>query len=79
MLGSEENELLTRIGAGTPMGELVRQYWIPALLSRSLPEPDSEPMRVRLLGEDLIAFRDSNGQIGLLGNHWAHAFKLLKK
>jgi len=72
MLGKEENELLTRVGAGTPMGELVRQYWIPALLTRELAEPDSDPMRVRLLGEDLIAFRDSRGQLGVLGNHCPH-------
>ena len=72
MLGSEENELLTRVGVGTPMGDLVRQYWIPALLSRALPDTDSDPLRVRLLGEDLIAFRDSNRQIGVLGNHCPH-------
>ena len=59
MLSKEENELLCRVGAGTPMGELMRQYWIPALLSSELPEPDSNPVRLRLLGEDLIAFRDS--------------------
>ncbi len=72
MLSREENELLTRVGPGSPMGELVRQYWIPALFTRELPEPDGDPMRVRLLGEDLVAFRDSSGQIGLLGNHCPH-------
>jgi phenylpropionate dioxygenase-like ring-hydroxylating dioxygenase large terminal subunit len=72
MLSREENELLTHVGPGTPMGDLMRQYWIPALFTRELPASDGDPMRVRLLGEDLIAFRDSHGQIGLLGNHCPH-------
>ncbi|HEV7665897.1 MAG TPA: Rieske 2Fe-2S domain-containing protein [Chloroflexota bacterium] len=72
MLSLEENDLLTRIGAGTPMGDLVREYWIPGLLTRELPQPDSDPMRVRLLGEDLIAFRDTTGRIGVLQNHCPH-------
>lgn len=67
MLSTEENERLTRIGAGTPMGNLMRQYWQPALLSSELPEPDGPPRRVRLLGEDMVAFRDSRGRVGLLG------------
>jgi len=67
MLSTEENERLTRIGPGTPMGNLMRQYWQPALLSSELPEPDGPPLRVRLLGEDLVAFRDSRGRVGLLG------------
>src|SRR3954462_13902670 len=72
MLSKEDNELLTRVGPGTPMGRLMREYWIPALMSSELPEPDGPPMRVRLLGEDLIAFRDSQGRVGLLGNHCPH-------
>jgi phthalate 4,5-dioxygenase oxygenase subunit len=72
VLSREENELLTRVGAGTPMGELMRRYWIPALLSEEIPAPDCAPVRVRLLGEDLVAFRDSRGRIGLLGEHCAH-------
>jgi len=72
MLCPEENELLTRIGPGTPMGELMRHYWIPALLAEEIAEPDCAPVRVRLLGEDLVAFRDSNRKIGLLGEHCAH-------
>ena len=59
MLSREDNELLTRVGPGTPMGELMRRFWIPALLSWELPEPDCPPVRVRLLGEDLVAFRDT--------------------
>src|SRR5579871_1607602 len=50
----------------------MRQYWIPALLSTELPEPDGAPLRVKLLGEELIAFRDSHGQVGLIGNHCPH-------
>ena len=72
MLPKEQNELLTRTGSGTPMGELMRRYWIPALLSEEIPAPDSPPARVRLLGEELVAFRDTNGRIGLVGEHCAH-------
>jgi phthalate 4,5-dioxygenase len=72
MLSREENEILTRVGASTPMGELMRRYWIPALLSEEIPAPDCPPVRVRLLGEDLVAFRDSHGSVGLLGEHCAH-------
>ncbi|HEV8724960.1 MAG TPA: Rieske 2Fe-2S domain-containing protein [Candidatus Binatia bacterium] len=72
MLSREENEILTRVGASTPMGELMRRYWIPALLSEEIPAPDCPPVRVRLLGEDLVAFRDSQGRVGLLGEHCAH-------
>jgi phthalate 4,5-dioxygenase len=72
MLSKEDNELLTRTGAGTPMGELIRRYWIPALLSEEIPEPDCPPARVRILGEKLVAFRDSHGRIGLLDEHCAH-------
>jgi len=56
MLTQELNEFLTRTGPGTPMGELFRRYWLPALLAEELPEPDCPPVRVKLLGERLIAF-----------------------
>jgi phthalate 4,5-dioxygenase oxygenase subunit len=72
MLSKEDNELLTRTGPSTPMGELIRHYWIPALLSEEIPEPDCPPVRVRLLGEELVAFRDSAGRIGLLDEHCSH-------
>ncbi|WP_063784450.1 Rieske 2Fe-2S domain-containing protein [Streptomyces sp. SBT349] len=68
----EMNERLTRVGEGTPMGEVFRRYWIPALLSSEIAEPDGPPARVRLLGEDLVAFRDSAGDVGLLGAHCPH-------
>ena len=72
MLTPEENERLTRVGPGTPMGELFRRYWLPALLSEELPEADGAPVRVRLLGEDLIAFRDSAGNVGLVDAFCPH-------
>ncbi|MBV8083350.1 MAG: Rieske 2Fe-2S domain-containing protein [Chloroflexi bacterium] len=72
MLTAEENTFLTQTTAGTPMGALWRQYWLPAMLSRELPNPDCDPVRVLLLGEKLIAFRDTNGQVGLIQNHCPH-------
>ena len=72
MLTKEQNELLSRVGPGTPAGELFRRYWIPALLSEEITEPGGPPVRVRLLGEDLIAFRDHNGDVGLLAERCAH-------
>ena len=72
MLSREENELLTRVHAGTPMGRLLRRYWIPALLSEEIPVPDCPPVRVRLLGEDLVAFRDTEGKIGISDEHCSH-------
>ena len=72
MLTREENELLCRVGPGTPMGELMREYWLPGLLSSELSGPDSDPRRIMLLGEKLIAFRDTNGKVGVLQNHCPH-------
>jgi phthalate 4,5-dioxygenase len=72
MFSREENELLTRVGPGTAMGDLMRRYWLPALLSEEIALPDSPPVRVRLLGENLIAFRDSGGRVGLLDEHCSH-------
>src|SRR5881409_465466 len=72
MLTKEDNEVLCRVGAGTPMGEMLRQYWHPVLLSTELPERNCNPIRVRLLGEDLIAFRDSSGRPGMLADHCSH-------
>ncbi|NDZ18534.1 ring-hydroxylating oxygenase subunit alpha [Variovorax sp. WS11] len=71
MLSHEDNETLVRIGPGTPMGQLMRLYWIPFLPSKDL-EADGQPQRVRLLGEDLIAFRDSEGRIGLVDHACPH-------
>ncbi len=72
MLNKEDNQTLTRVGPGTVMGDFLRQYWQPILLTDELPEPDCAPLRVRLLGEDLIAVRTSSGKVGLLGNHCPH-------
>jgi phthalate 4,5-dioxygenase len=72
MLSREDNERLTRIGSGTPMGELMRRYWIPAGFSQQIEKPDSPPMRVKLLGEHLVAFRDSKGRVGLLDERCPH-------
>jgi phenylpropionate dioxygenase-like ring-hydroxylating dioxygenase large terminal subunit len=72
MLTKEDNERLTRVGPGTPAGALFRRYWLPALLASELPEPDCAPVRVRLLGEDLIAFRDSDGNVGLVDAFCPH-------
>ena len=63
MLKHEDNERVTRVSKGTPMGDLFRSYWQPALLSEELPEPDGPPVRVRLLGENLLAFRDTEGNV----------------
>lgn len=72
MLRKEVNDLLTQTGAGTPMGELFRRYWLPALLAEELPENDSPPVRVKLLSERLVAFRDSEGRYGLIDEFCAH-------
>lgn len=72
MLSVEDNERISRVGPGTPMGQLMRQYWIPAMLSSELPGPDGDPVRVMLLGERLVAFRDTDGRVGLLRNGCPH-------
>ena len=72
MLSFEENELLSRVGPGTPMGELMRRFWQPILLSDEVPEADGAPVRVRLLGEDLVAFRNTNGDVGMIDANCPH-------
>jgi phthalate 4,5-dioxygenase len=72
MLSTEDNVYLTRIGPGTPMGALLRQYWMPVLLSSELPEPDGRPLRTRLLGENLVAFRDTRGQVAMIAENCPH-------
>jgi phenylpropionate dioxygenase-like ring-hydroxylating dioxygenase large terminal subunit len=72
MLRKDQNELLTQTGPGTPMGRLFRCYWIPALLAEELPAADCPPVRVKLLSERLLAFRDSNGRLGLIDEFCAH-------
>ncbi|WP_306395656.1 aromatic ring-hydroxylating dioxygenase subunit alpha [Telluria beijingensis] len=72
MTRREQNELLIQTGPGTPMGDLFRRYWIPALLAEELPEPDCPPVRVQLLSERMIAFRDTSGKLGLMDEFCAH-------
>lgn len=72
MMTHEQSMFLCRTGPGTSMGELFRRYWIPALLAEELPEPDCSPVRVTLLSERLIAFRDSAGRLGLIDEFCAH-------
>ncbi len=72
MLSQEDNDLLTKVGPGTVMGELLRRFWTPALLSEELPTADCDPVSLRLLGEDLVCFRDSDGKIGILDAYCAH-------
>src|SRR5436190_17553063 len=72
MLTKADNELLSRTNAGTPMGELFRRFWLPALLPSELPTPDCDPIRFRILGEDLIAFRDTNGTPAFIARNCPH-------
>lgn len=72
MLTYEENQLLCRVEGNAPMGQLMRRHWIPALLSEQLSEPDGEPVKIRILGEDLVAFRDSNGKLGVMDEYCPH-------
>jgi phthalate 4,5-dioxygenase oxygenase subunit len=72
MLRHEENAALTQVGPGTPMGRFMRRYWLPAAKLEQLAEPGGAPVRVRLLGEPLVAFRDPSGRPGLIGEFCPH-------
>jgi phenylpropionate dioxygenase-like ring-hydroxylating dioxygenase large terminal subunit len=72
MLSHEENELMCRVGPGTGMGEVMRRAWMPALLSSELPERGGDPVHVELRGENFAAFRDGDGNVGLLDEHCCH-------
>src|SRR6202165_5049706 len=72
MLRKEQNELLAQTGSGTAMGQLFRSYWLPALMTEELPENDYPPVRVKILSERLLAFRDSEGRLGLIDEFCAH-------
>jgi phthalate 4,5-dioxygenase oxygenase subunit len=72
MLTREENDLLCRVEGDAPMGQLMRRHWVPACLSEEVAEPDDPPARTRLLGEDLIVFRDSDGRLGVLDEYCPH-------
>jgi hypothetical protein len=70
MLTKEENEMLTRVGPGTPCGELMRRYWHP--IAPTVQLEDNPVRKVRILGEDLVLFRDRSGNLGLIGPRWPH-------
>mgnify|MGYP002639629818 CR=1 FL=1 len=72
MFTKRQNALLNETRKGTPLGEVMRRYWIPALMSEEIPEPDCPPVRVPILGEELVAFRDTDGRIGLVAEHCSH-------
>jgi len=71
-LTHQDNELLCRVEGDAPMGQMIRRYWIPACMIEEVPEPDGTPVRVRILGEDLVAFRDTTGRAGVIGEHCPH-------
>src|SRR3546814_11541875 len=72
MLSAKDNELMCRTGPDTPMGKAMRHFWVPALLSSELPHPDCAPVHVQLLGENFVAFRDSEGKVGILDEYCCH-------
>ena len=72
MLRKEQNDLLTQTGPGTPMGHMFRLSWQPALLAEELPENECPPVRVKLLGERLLAWRDTQGRYALTDEFCAH-------
>jgi len=72
MLTAQENDRLCRVEGDAPMGQMMRRHWIPALLSEQVAERDGAPVRVKLLGEELVAFRDTDGRLGMLGEFCTH-------
>lgn len=72
MLSEADNRRLTQTGPEVPMGRTFRKFWMPALLSRELPQPDCPPVRLKLLGEDFVAFRDSAGKVGIVEARCPH-------
>ena len=72
MLSREENELITRVEGDAPAGRLMRRYWLPALMSDEVVDPDGTPVRVRLVGQNLVAFRDSSGKLGMIDEACPH-------
>ena len=70
MLDSSKNQLLTQVGPGTPMGELLRRYWMPIAAVSEFEDKTIKP--VRLLGEDLTLYKDLSGTFGLVDRHCPH-------
>src|SRR5262249_11525233 len=71
-MNKEMAERLWRTALGTPMGDLMRRYWVPILLSSEIAEPDGPPVRAQILGEKLLAFRNSDGKVGLVDEFCSH-------
>src|SRR5688500_144015 len=71
-MDKETAEVLVRTGPGTPMGELMRRYWVPIVLAAEVAEPDGPQKRVQILGEKLLVFRDSSGAVGLIDEFCTH-------
>src|SRR3546814_18240434 len=65
-------ETLVRTGPGTAMGQLLRRYWVPVVAVSEIPEPDCPPVRVQIMGEKLLAFRDTEGKAALLSEFCSH-------
>src|SRR2546425_5670452 len=72
MLTREQNELLCRVEGGATMGQIMRRHWLPVCMAEEAAARDGAPVRSRLLGEDLVVFRDSQGRLGVLGEHCLH-------
>jgi phthalate 4,5-dioxygenase oxygenase subunit len=72
MMTKEENDLLCRVEGDAPMGQLMRQHWTPVCLIEEVNEPDGEPVKARVFGEDLVVFRDSEGRVGVLAEGCPH-------
>src|SRR2546422_9305526 len=72
MLTREQNELLCRVEGGATMGQIMRRHWLPLCMAEEAAARDGAPVRSRLLGEDLVVFRDSQGRLGVLGEHCLH-------
>jgi phthalate 4,5-dioxygenase oxygenase subunit len=72
LLSKEDNELVTNTDPGTPMGDLFRRFWLPVALSEELPGPDCVPVKLKIMSEDLIVWRDSDGRVGLVDAYCPH-------
>src|SRR4051812_32351703 len=72
MLTTDDNQLMCRTDKGTPMGEFARRFWTPVLLSHELPTPDCPPLQVKIYGEELVAFRDTSGRVGVMREYCPH-------
>ncbi|CAM3971773.1 Rieske 2Fe-2S domain-containing protein [Bordetella tumulicola] len=72
MLTVEENNLLCRVEEDAPMGQLMRKHWIPICLTEEVSEPDCDPVKARVLGEDLVVFRDTDGRVGVMDEYCPH-------